>query len=158
MRRILLHRSHRPLILSCIAAALLLAAVVSVATLLPAADSSADQAVVAVAATSTVGSVKLAPPVSSSPKPRARVAGAYVHLLNCQRALTGANGDNDIDRFIYSHTPYGIVAWAWNGSYRRSNTDIVVYVAFYNFSRWVGTGGGECWGDDSNISDAFTGW
>jgi hypothetical protein len=144
MRRILLHRPHRPLILSCLAAALLLAAVVSVATLLP--------------ATSTGGSVKLAPPVSSSPKPRVRVAGAYVHLANCQRALTGANGDDDIDRFIDSHTPYGIVAWAWDGSYRRSNTDIVVYVSFYNFSRRIGTGGGECWGDDSNISDAFTGW
>jgi hypothetical protein len=89
---------------------------------------------------------------------KATAATAYVHLTNCQAALQGANGDNDIAQFIRDHSPYGINHWSWDGSYRRSYTDIIAYIAFWRDGTYIGTAGGNCWGDDSNISDRIQGW
>jgi len=102
------------------------------------------------------GSLKLAPPALITPK--AHVAGAYVHVANCEQALIGANGDNDIANWINSHTPYGITSWAWSTPIMRSsNTDVSVPVNLYNGRGYWGALLGECWGDDSSITDKVWG-
>lgn len=84
-------------------------------------------------------------------------SAAYVHLANCRAALTGANGDHDINRFIASNMPMGITGWTWGGGYHRSNTDVLVAVDLWRYGYWIGAATGECWGDDSNISDNIKG-
>jgi hypothetical protein len=106
--------------------------------------------------------ISLASPSFALPMTSARAkllaAGAYVHLANCQSALQGANGDNDIASFIVSKSPVGIRAWAWSGSTRYANDDVIAWIDFYNQSGWVGNAGGHCWGSDANITDRVEGW
>lgn len=106
--------------------------------------------------------VKLAPAVIERPMTSARAAllaaGAYVHVANCQWALTGANGDNDVQNSINSHSPYGISSWGWSGSIRHANDDVIVGIDFYNSNGYLGTAGGHCWGSDANITDRVEWW
>lgn len=89
----------------------------------------------------------------------ASVAG-YVHQANCKAALEGANGDNDIQAWINTHTPTGVYAWSWSTGYQRQdNTHFVQFIDLYAGSpmRLWGNIGGYCLGDDSNIVDKADG-
>jgi hypothetical protein len=105
------------------------------------------------ASTSLAQPVVLAKPVK---KPTAHASSGYVHLLNCQQALLGANGDNDIQQWLNNHTPFNIHHSSWDGYTRYNNVRLVVYVAFWKADgSWWGTRAGYCMGDDSNIVDTF---
>lgn len=102
--------------------------------------------------------VTLAPSV---PHATSKLAG-YVHLANCKAALTGANGDNDIQAYLNAN---GYNGWGWSQGYeywRQDNTHLVVFFDVYSGGSFQGGRAAYCMGDDSNIVDkagsAPSGW
>jgi hypothetical protein len=106
-----------------------------------------------VATPAHAGPVVLAKPV---PKVTAHASAGYVHLANCQAALLGSPGDNDIQAWLSSHTPFYIHHSSWDGYTRYSGDRLVVYVAFWRADgSWWGTRAGYCMGSDGAITDKF---
>lgn len=95
----------------------------------------------------------LARPVPNPTGIKAYSSVAYVHQANCQNALTGANGDNDVARYMGEHA--SIYAWGWQLYVRYSNTRFVQFISFY-WRNGVGSSveAGYCMGDDSSITDS----
>lgn len=87
------------------------------------------------------------------PGPIAHASSGYVHLANCQGALAGANGDNDIQAWLNSHTPYGINGWGFDGWYRWRGDRIMAAITMYRNGERLMNIGGYCMGDDSDIVD-----
>lgn len=90
------------------------------------------------------------------PKPAettARASSGYLNVDNCWQALNGANGDNDVLAWIYSHTPYGITSSGYGGYTRYNSTRVIVWVDFWVYSRWWGNRAGYCMGSNSSIVD-----
>jgi hypothetical protein len=95
----------------------------------------------------SASAIALAGPVSAA-------SAAYVHLENCKAALTGANGDNDVYRMKQDFSWVPITEWSWSVPVTRySNTDVTIPINMYRYGHFWGGSLGECWGDDSNISD-----
>lgn len=97
----------------------------------------------------------LARPVPSPSGVKAYAAAAYVHQANCQSALIGANGDNDVYAYVSN-----ILSTGWTTYTRYSATRFVQYVDYYvgptldqPYNHWLLGQPGFCMGDDSNIVD-----
>lgn len=110
-----------------------------------------------------VGAVLLpAVPAPSGPTARAS-SSSYVHQANCQQALIGANGDDDV------HFSGALKAFDWDGYVRYGNTRFLQWVNLYMgptldapYDHWLLGQPFYCMGDDSAIVDkAFSppaGW
>lgn len=109
-----------------------------------------------------VGAVLL-PAVPAPSGPTARASSSYVHQANCQQALLGANGDDDV------HFSGALKAFDWDGYVRYGNTRFLQWVNLYMgptldapYDHWLLGQPFYCMGDDSAIVDkAFSppaGW
>ena len=142
----------RPLVLSFAAAAALVAAVMLLAVLLPPPEGARGADLKAPA---LVPSVKLAPGAGkpSSRSVKAHASSGYLHVMNCWYALNGANGDNDVLAWMYSHTPYGLTSSGYGGYTRYDSHHVIVWVDYWRYSKWVLNQPGYCVGGDEDIID-----